>query len=212
MGQVLLVRHGQASFGSEDYDVLSAVGEQQSAVLGRFLSGLDPQSVVHGSLQRQRRTAEIAVEAAGWSATPYVDPRWDEMDHLLLLAAHPQPSVSEPDARQFQAWFEAATDRWTSGGHDHDYDESFPDFTARVRGALDDLHPDGTTVVFTSGGPIATVVTQLLDAGTPTYTRLAPVVVNSSITRIVTGRRGRTLVSFNAHAHLQDRPDLLTYR
>ena len=45
-----------------------------------------------------------------------------------------------------------------------------------------------------------------------TLIRLAPVVVNTSVTRVVTGRRGVTLVSFNEHAHLQELPDLLTYR
>ena len=30
MSQILLVRHGQASWGSDDYDVLSPLGEKQS--------------------------------------------------------------------------------------------------------------------------------------------------------------------------------------
>jgi hypothetical protein len=37
-------------------------------------------------------------------------------------------------------------------------------------------------------------------------------VVNGSITKLVTGRRGVTLVSFNEHAHLESAPELLTYR
>ena len=67
-------------------------------------------------------------------------------------------------------------------------------------------------MVFTSGGPIAGLTTQLLEAGTPTYHRLAAVVVNACITRIVTGRRGTTLVSFNEHGHFAGRDRLLTYR
>jgi hypothetical protein len=65
-------------------------------------------------------------------------------------------------------------------------------------------------VVVTSGGPISAVTADLLEADTPTYQRLAPVVVNSSVTRVVSGRRGLTLVSFNDHAHLP--AELLTYR
>ena len=34
MGVVLLVRHGQASFGAADYDVLSPLGERQAAATG----------------------------------------------------------------------------------------------------------------------------------------------------------------------------------
>jgi len=210
MGQVMLVRHGQASWGAADYDVLSPTGEQQAEVVGAALAGVRPDVVVHGTLERQRRTAEVAIAAAGWELAPRVDGRWDEMDHLAVLAAQPQEFEGEPDQRQFQAWFEAATDRWTSGHHDADYAESFADFRARVAGALADLAEAGTAVVVTSGGPIATTVTDLLAAGLPTYTRLAPVVVNASLTTIVSGRRGLTLVGFNEHRHLP--PDLLTYR
>ena len=222
MGQILLVRHGQASWGADDYDVLSEVGEQQAVVLGRTLTGLVPDVVLHGAMTRQRRTAELLADAAGWSAPLREDARWDEMDHLAVLAAHPRDdgadAAGEPDRVQFQAWFEAATDRWTSGGHDDDYDESFPAFCRRVADGLADLAGSasgpttGTAVVVTSGGPISAVTAHLLAADVATYTRLAPVVVNTSITRVITGRRGTTLVSFNEHAHLQDRPDLLTYR
>lgn len=217
MGQVLLVRHGQASWGAADYDVLSPTGEEQAQVLGRFLAGLEPDVVVHGSMQRQRRTAEELAAAAGWPVQLRADDRWDELDHLALLAAHPQPPpglAGEPDRRQFQAWFEAATERWTGGEYDGDYAESFPAFRQRVADALGDLvdGETGTAVVVTSGGPIASLATALLEAGTPTYIRLAPVVVNTSVTRLVTGRRGVTLVAFNEHGHLQAFPELLTYR
>jgi broad specificity phosphatase PhoE len=213
MGQILLVRHGQASWGAEDYDVLSPVGEEQAAVVGRFLAGLDPDAVVHGAMLRQQRTAEIAADAAGWRTGLTLDHRWNEMDHLAILAAHPHELGEEPDRRQFQAWFEAATGRWTAGDHDHEYDEPYPAFVRRVGEALEQLAAAaGTAVVFTSGGPIASVVAQLLAAGVDTYGRLAPVVVNAGVTKLVTGRRGVTLVSFNEHAHLESTPELLTYR
>ena len=48
MSQVLLVRHGQASWGSDDYDVLSDLGERQSRMLGEALAarGVVPDLVV----------------------------------------------------------------------------------------------------------------------------------------------------------------------
>jgi broad specificity phosphatase PhoE len=214
MGQILLVRHGQASWGAEDYDVLSPMGEQQSEVLGRALAvvldGAEPDLLVHGMMQRQQRTAELAAKAAGWSVTATVDERWNEMDHLAVLAVMPRDFEGEPDRGQFQAWFEAAAKRWASGEHDDDYDESFPAFRARVRDGLEALAGVRTAVVVTSGGPVSAVTADLLEAGDPTYQRLAPVVVNSSVTRVVSGRRGLTLVSFNDHAHLP--AELLTYR
>ena len=50
MSVVLLVRHGQASFGAEDYDRLSALGEEQSRLLGSSLAarGVRPEVVVRG--------------------------------------------------------------------------------------------------------------------------------------------------------------------
>ena len=214
MGQILLVRHGQASWGAADYDVLSPLGEQQAEVVGqalaRALGDTEPDLLLHGTMQRQQRTAELAAKAAGWSVVATVDERWNEMDHLAVLAAQPRDFDGEPDRAQFQAWFEAATTRWASGAHDDEYAESFPTFRARVRDGLEALAEAGTAVVVTSGGPISAATADLLAADTPTYQRLAPVVVNSSVTRVVSGRRGLTLVSFNDHAHLPG--ELLTYR
>jgi broad specificity phosphatase PhoE len=208
VGQVLLVRHGQASWGAADYDVLSPLGERQATATGTFLAGVRPDAVVHGLMERQRRTAELMAEAAGWSLAPSVDGRWDEMDHLGVLDAQPRDFDGEPDPRQFQAWFEKATGRWLSGAHDGEYAESWPEFRDRVLAGLDALG-DGITVIVTSGGPISIVVAHLLESPAA-YQRIAPVVVNASVTKVVVGRRGHTLVSFNEQGHLPG--PLLTYR
>jgi broad specificity phosphatase PhoE len=44
VGVILLVRHGQASFGGADYDVLSPSGERQARRLGAALAarGVQP--------------------------------------------------------------------------------------------------------------------------------------------------------------------------
>ena len=220
MGQLLLVRHGQASFGSADYDVLSEIGERQAAVLGEALAGrgVAPTTILHGRMKRQQRTAELLAAAAGWRARVECDPDWDEMDHLEVLSRTPAPTPADgrsPSPREFQAWFEAATDRWIGGRADADYTETFGAFTARVQQALERAAgrtEQGTVVAVTSGGPVSWVVTHLLSAGTDSYRRLTPVVVNSSVTKVVTGSRGLSLVSFNDHGHLETDARLLTYR
>ncbi len=224
MGQVLLVRHGQASWGADDYDVLSETGWEQSRLLGTALAerGIVPTLVVHGTMRRHRETAE----AAGLADGATVDPGWDEFDHLGMLGAVPAPHEGrQPTRAEFQAWFEEATDRWTGGEHDAEYAEPFGAFGDRVGDTLrrtadaaDRSAAGGTAVVFTSGGPTSWAAATLLGADLDPpgrvrlWRRLNPVCVNSGVTRVVSGRRGLTLVSFNEHAHLDPKPDLLTYR
>ncbi|HEX5739103.1 MAG TPA: phosphoglycerate mutase family protein, partial [Hydrogenophaga sp.] len=58
MGTLYLVRHGQASFGAEDYDQLSERGRQQSVQLGRYWAarGLVFDAVITGTLRRHEQT------------------------------------------------------------------------------------------------------------------------------------------------------------
>jgi broad specificity phosphatase PhoE len=219
MGLVLLVRHGQASFGAEDYDVLSETGREQSRVLGRTLAaqGVVPAAVVHGAMRRQRDTAEALLEGAGWAVEPELDEGWNEFDHVAVVArSAPEPAASL-DRRGFQRLFEDATARWSGGEHDQDYDESWPTFQARVSAALARAFArDGLTVAVSSGGPIAAVCAALVDpAAAPEqlprlWNAFNTVTVNASVTRILDGSTGRRLLSFNEHSHLPR--DLITYR
>ncbi|MPZ97592.1 MAG: histidine phosphatase family protein [Propionibacteriales bacterium] len=214
MSMLLLVRHAQASFGQQDYDVLSPQGERQAAVLGEALRarGVTPALVVTGQLRRQRETAEIALAAAGLPVVLDVDAGFDEYDHEdLLTHAGPLPDGS------FQQSFEEAVTRWVRHRADGPYAQSFPQFGTAVSDAVRRttaaLERGQTAVVVTSGGPIAWAVTQLLGGDGETWRRLNTVVVNTGISKIVVGRRGITLVSFNDHSHL-DGPHagLLSYR
>ena len=59
MAKLFVVRHGQASFGAEDYDALSDLGRQQARWLGDYFAerGIRFQRAMSGSLKRQRDTA-----------------------------------------------------------------------------------------------------------------------------------------------------------
>ncbi len=221
MGQLLLVRHGQASWASDDYDVLSPVGWEQSRLLGKALAARDitPDVVVSGGMRRHRETAEACLGELGVTVDIEVDAGWDEFDHVSMLEAHPAEFEGrEPSKAEFQEWFEAATDRWTGGEYDDEYAESFGAFASRVGSALRRTaeRTSGTTIVFTSGGPVSWSVASLLadepEVAGRLWRRLNPVCVNSGVTRLITGRRGLTLVTFNGHAHLDGVPDVLTYR
>ncbi|QCW52191.1 histidine phosphatase family protein [Nocardioides dongxiaopingii] len=231
MGVVLLVRHGQASFGTDDYDVLSENGWEQGRRLGGWFAEHEatPTALVRGDMRRHRETLEAMGERAGWSAADVVeDPAWNEFDHLAVIAGFvAAPGESGPadvggdvrhDRRAFQRLFERATERWAAG--DGSYEETYPGFVGRVRGALDRAAAASgsgrTTVVVTSGGAIAVVCAALVDPDADPATsarlwqRFNTVTVNTSITRVVVGSGGPRLLTFNEHPHLAG--PLLTYR
>jgi broad specificity phosphatase PhoE len=216
LGQLLLVRDGQASFGSDDHDVLSPLGWEQARLLGKALSGrFQPTALVRGGMRRQSETAEAVAAAAGWSGIQVVeDPGWDEFDHLAVLDAHPSAFGDRlPSGAEFQGWFDSAASRWTSGEFDGDYAEPWASFTARVdtalARALELAGATGTAVVFTSGGPVSWAVASVLagavapESRTPLWSRLNRVVVNCSVSQIGDGQGDPCLVSFNEHSHLR---------
>jgi broad specificity phosphatase PhoE len=224
MGVILLVRHGQASWGAADYDALSELGEEQSRLVGRALAeqGVRPTHLVAGAMRRHGQTARAAIDAAGWDGELTLDEGWNEFDHVQMLEVHGPPDEESSDGapqtkmtrQEFDAWFDAAAERWTAGQHDQEYDEPFHAFTGRVEASLrrtaSRLGSGDVAVVFTSGGPISWVAATLLGGGVDTWMRLNPVTVNASVAKIVVGRRGTTLISMNTHAHLE--PDHVTYR
>ena len=214
MGAIRLVRHGQASFGADDYDVLSPVGERQSVAVGDELRRREvtPASVWSGELRRQQGTAKLALP----DAEVRVDARWNEYDHLGLIE-HLAAAAPVASPRDFQAALDQVLHQWIVDGVDAGPAGTFTAFADTAVAALDEL-VDGlgkgeTAVVFTSGGVIAAVCTRLLGLPPQGFLAVNRVVANASITTLVTGRSGTSLVSFNEHGHF-DGParDLLTYR
>lgn len=224
MGVLLLVRHGQASFGADDYDVLSETGWEQARVLGRWLAehGPAPASVVHGGMRRHRETWEGIAEGADLvaaSAGAAEDVDWAEFDHLSVLARHAEltGAVLDPgaDRRAFQEHFEVATGHWMTAADDAGYAESYDGFVARARRALAAAAAlPGPTLAVTSGGVIAALAAALVvpeggDIG-PVWARFNTVIANTSVTRVIVGSTGARLLTFNEHPHLPR--DLITYR
>ncbi|KRB76301.1 hypothetical protein ASE01_14975 [Nocardioides sp. Root190] len=225
MGILLLVRHGQASFGTDDYDVLSETGWEQGRVLGRWLAehGPVPASVVHGGMRRHRETWEALAEGAGLDAAPGIDPGidedWAEFDHLAILARHSEitgvPLDHGIDRRAFQEQFEVSTEHWAAAGAESGYPEPYDGFVARSRAALERLAAlPGPALVVTSGGVIAALAAALVvpdgaELG-PVWARFNTVIANSSVTRVIVGATGARLLTFNEHPHLPR--ELVTYR
>jgi broad specificity phosphatase PhoE len=216
MPVVYLIRHGQASFGAEDYDVLSPVGHQQSKLLASALlrrGVARPDRIVAGSLKRQRATASTCSAAAGYDLPIDTDPGWDEYDHVALLSGHEDVGT---DHRAVQQTLDAGLLAWIRSGAP---DPSGRSFDAWRDGALaaqqelmDSLGRGGIGLAFTSGGVLAAICAQLLGLDAEGLVALNRVTVNTGITKIVSGRAGTSLLSFNDHGHLEGAAELLTYR
>jgi broad specificity phosphatase PhoE len=215
VGVILLVRHGQASFGSTDYDVLSPLGEQQARRLGESLAtrGTRPTSVISGSMRRQHASAEALAKQAGWDLETSVDAGWNEFEPGGLVA-DPAAGAEPPSRRAYQEALEAGMRRWADAAGAPAGGESFAEFTARAESALRAVSsrqpPGATTLVSTSGGVIGWIAASLLGAGVEQWIRLNRVCVNTGVTTLVTGRQGTSLVAFNDHSHLS--PPEVTYR
>jgi len=211
---VLLVRHGQASFGRDDYDRLSDLGREQAEATGRWLRerGLRRPVAVHGSLRRQRDTAALALAAAGHDVEPRVDARWDEYDHIDLVRRYAAArGAGEPrSSREFQVVLDAALVAWV----EHGDEGGWPTFTHAVGTALHELvaslEVGQDAVVFTSAGVIAAVCANLLSADAAGLVALNRVAVNGAVTKLAAGRSGIALLTFNEHSHLDG--EHLTYR
>jgi broad specificity phosphatase PhoE len=229
MGSVLLVRHGQASFGAADYDRLSPLGEEQSRRLGRWLkqSGRVPDLIAVGPLRRHVRTADLCVEAAGVSAPRISIAGLDEFDHEEVLARY-RPDLDSGEAlmaelarlddphRAFQRMFAEAVARWTSGEFDHEYARSWSVFRSAVMDGLHALAAQQASTIwaFTSGGPIAAIVNAVVGAPVADTFSLSWPLVNTSTSRVSLGAQRNSLISYNGWPHLEgaDAKELVTYR
>lgn len=234
MPTILLLRHGQASFGAADYDVLSPLGERQAQAVDAELQrrATTIGHVACGTMRRQRETLAGLSELPA----PVIDPRLNEYSADDILAAHTTSSYRQdaPDDAQIVATGDSPEERaaasrafqdvlddglraWIAAGSGGPAAEPFPMFAGRVRAALEQtseqLSSGETALVCTSSGVISAACTTLLALPDEAFLTFNRVTVNAGITTIALGRRGATLVSFNEHGHLlAGGRSLLSYR
>ena len=233
MASVYLIRHGQASFGTDNYDRLSELGCRQAEVLGEYFEnrGLLFDAVYTGELERQRKTAEIA---AGDHAEHQVDGRFNEIDnesqlnHItpILLERHPELQAwadkAHNSSKDYQKLLERVFNYWIDMGDDCPPGlQSWPDYSSGAQAALAKVireqGPGKNTAIFTSGGTIATLVAHVLGVGGEgTYQFYEPV-INCSITHLLYNANKVSLSYYNDHTFLdllgrQRGEALVTYR
>lgn len=231
MTRLYLVRHGQASFGSHNYDRLSSLGERQSHLLGQHLQriGFRADAWLCGTLERQRKTLACVLEGLGAASETECLPAFNEYDHEAIFEAYLPRVMTDlghapekraeflSDVRQFEAAFMGAMRHWVEGTPiDAAPAESWPAFLSRVHEGLKHLATSGREriVVVTSGGPIACAVQAALGFEPERTFHLNWGIYNASVTELRARKGSLMLHGFNAVAHLElaGDPSLLTYR
>lgn len=239
MGRLFLVRHAQASFLSQNYDRLSALGETQARLLGEYWAQRHAvfDRVCTGPAIRHRQTAQIAGEAYRRMGRnfplPVLAEEFDEFQGEAVLAQslpqllakngkiHKlqdvlQNSSSEAEKRaNFQRLFEAVISMWVNGEINPQAVESWPEFCARVNRGLSaflaNCGKGEQILIFSSGGPVGVAVQRALHLSSQDSLRVAWMSRNCSFSEFLFSGDRFMLSSFNSFPHLED-DSLLTYR
>ena len=221
MATIYLIRHGQASFGADDYDKLSELGCRQASVTGDYLAqcGINFDAIYSGNLLRQRETAQLATASQPEELELRIDARFNEikndeqLKYLVPEVVKSNPAVQGlierglSSSKDYQKVIEAVFNYWVSPQCTDSRIQSWQDYSQGVGQALHDVMVEqgaGKTVgIFTSGGTIATIVAQVLGlTGEQTYRFYEPI-FNCSVSQLFyTGTRV-SLSYFNDRSFLQ---------
>jgi len=224
MSTLFLIRHGQASFGTDDYDRLSLTGHKQAYVAGEYLhASAGPIDVIYsGELRRHLETADGIAKTVrtkdGKVPKIKIDARLNEVDaegqfkHLVPILTATDAEIaalheeSKQSSRSYQKVLARVFTHWQNLPIDYAHLESWPTFSHRVCTAVKDIARSAgsgaNTVVVSSGGSIATMTQHLIGLPKSGAYPLFEALINCSVTRLLhTGER-ISLSSFNDHSYL----------
>ncbi|MCB2227590.1 MAG: histidine phosphatase family protein [Desulfarculaceae bacterium] len=232
MSLFYVMRHGQASFGQENYDRLSELGQAQARLTGEHLAGLGLSfdAAYSGDMARQRDTAQAVLESLESPPVLEIMPEFNEfasgpiIKALLPELRRENPAVDRAvatmfsDRRAFQTIYDAAMHRWITGQYDQGLPETWELFLGRVGRAVERVcaaNGRGKKVVlFTSGGPISAIMQRALNLEHGVALKLTYVIKNASLSSFMYNREEFSLAEFNSTMHLetQGRAEMVTYR
>lgn len=236
MSEIYFIRHGQASFGAQNYDRLSEKGVIQAAVLGKHLAELEIKfdAIYFGQMDRQQKTAKGVIDAYRakglFVPEPLVDERFNEYDSEAVWEAQIKWMLEEDpnlldelnnnplNNAAFQKVFSRLVQRWVSGKFDSAGDVIWSDFKHQVVNGIQsiiDKEGSGKKIaVYSSGGPVCAAVQMAMQLSDIKAIEISWQVMNASITRFRYGSGQVSLTGFNEITHLELTKDktLLTYR
>ena len=218
MGTLYLVRHGQASFGADDYDVLSPLGQRQSIRLGEYFSAKDVQfeAALTGTLNRQVQTFAGICKGLGAPLSSVQWPGLNEYDAGAMIAASHPGRLEKPDTPELYKHhfrlLKAGLAQWIAGAASPAGMPSHIKFVADVNSALAHAcrHYTGDVLLVSSGGPIAMAVGHLLGASAAATIDMNMGIRNTAVTEFGFNARGCRLLTYNTLPHL-DAPEYASW-
>lgn len=211
MGTLYLVRHGQASFGADDYDQLSPRGREQAVRLGEYWRARNVRfdAVITGTLRRHVQTLEGIAEGLQIVPEPLALPSLNEYDSAALITAihpHPLPRPDTPELYKYH--FRLLCDalaQWMGGTISPVGMPSWVAFSSGIRAALEHVrrhHVGHNVLLVSSGGPISTAVGEVLSTPPEVTIALNMRIRNSAVTEFSIAPKRLMLQTFNTLPHL----------
>jgi broad specificity phosphatase PhoE len=238
MATLYLIRHGQASFMHSNYDQLSALGEEQARVLGKYLGENKFQfdACFSGLLVRHQGTLANAREAyqsfglqlpenqtlIGLNEHEGAEIHGEHLPNFLnepenfeLKQAIEKYGRTHPAVRQgLLRLFFKGTKMWALGQLHTEGRETFADFKTRVNEAYHRLRQamagKENVIAFTSGGTIGMLLGLVLGLNDEKVIELNWQIRNCSITELAYSKDKFYLRGFNYINHFQEER-LITY-
>ena len=173
MAELYLVRHGQASFGAENYDQLSSLGMEQAELLGEHFAarGVIFDQLITGTQERHRQTAESLCRGMEHTPQQLSHPGLNEYDFDRLITAYiaqhpPVRPREESDSHTFYSHLKKTLLLWCQDLLEGELPETWQEFLQRINSALETIQQSGARRILavSSGGPISTIAHLALQA------------------------------------------------
>ena len=216
MSEIIFVRHGQASFGEEDYDKLSENGHKQAHLLGRKFKELSFKfdEIICGGMVRHRETLE-ELQKSIKLANVIVDPRLNELNYQQLEEAYCKIFHSSPpsNSQEYHAFFTKLITAWAENKLPN-LDESYQNFCNRINGCVDEHIVKAKNILMvSSGGPTSILANRALSLSHFGTAEILNFTMNSSYSVFKKINNRLTLLQYNCTPHLDnlEHQDLKTF-
>ena len=216
-----LVRHGQASFGKEDYDNLSEIGLKQAFLLGQYFKNLNLNfdKIFVGTLKRQIQTYKQIIKSYDTSIVHESTPLLNEYDvKSVLIGFVNGRSLTKDELHDKKIHFNLlrnAVIAWSENKIPYNVNETWNEFDERAKKFLKIINKGKpkSILVVSSGGTISMILKQILSLPSSQFVNFHFQIFNSSYSKIKISEFGTSLSLFNSIAHLdlQKNSDLITY-